>query len=486
MGVVAEAAVDAEATVLLVGKGVRADALARRLPRAGLVELERSGTDEVAQVARVTAPDLIVVAGDSTNDGGKRVLELLASDASLGQLPVIVIRESFNPRSPSSPDAWVAELAQGRAPALCALWIHALLGAIGQHGLDGRTLQQALDAITDASTGGTAPALRGGASSGAAPASGTRPALRGGASTGTAPTLLGMAPVSYAGAPPKSVSRRPSPVPEPQSVSHNTTSLSAFAAAAAADQPIATSGACERQSIPAPKPPSARERASSAAPTLQPRARATATARQLRRMPRVAMLAAAVGLVGLAAVALAAIIRGGSSAVPTASIGSVSTAVASGTRTVFDTAQRAPVHGDLGRAQPADGRDTPEPVRPDRLQAIAIANRYVGEGHQLLKHEKLQAAKVAYMKALRAFPEYPRALAGIVRLQLRRHDGAEAVRWAKRLIAVQPKRGNNRLLLGDAWAMHGDQTLARDAWRRAANYGNATARQRLRKAARSR
>lgn len=54
------------------------------------------------------------------------------------------------------------------------------------------------------------------------------------------------------------------------------------------------------------------------------------------------------------------------------------------------------------------------------------------------------------MRALKAWPNYPRALAGVVRVHLARKDGAEAVRWAKRLVSVQPKRSNNQLLLGDA------------------------------------
>ena len=33
---------------------------------------------------------------------------------------------------------------------------------------------------------------------------------------------------------------------------------------------------------------------------------------------------------------------------------------------------------------------------------------------------------------------------------------AEAVRWAKRLVAIQPKRAANQILLGDAWALRGN------------------------------
>jgi predicted negative regulator of RcsB-dependent stress response len=84
------------------------------------------------------------------------------------------------------------------------------------------------------------------------------------------------------------------------------------------------------------------------------------------------------------------------------------------------------------------------------------------------------------MKALAALPGYPRAMAALARVHLQRKDGSEAVRWAERLVAKQPNRGNNQLLLGDAWALRGDKARARAAWHRAASYGNATARKRLR------
>jgi hypothetical protein len=47
-------------------------------------------------------------------------------------------------------------------------------------------------------------------------------------------------------------------------------------------------------------------------------------------------------------------------------------------------------------------------------------------------------------------------------------------------VAVQPKRGVNQLLLGDAEALRGDAKAARAAWLRAARLGNAQARARLR------
>jgi hypothetical protein len=370
-----------------------------------------------------------------------------------------------------------------------ARWIHALLDAIAEHASRpdswaGRTLQQTLDVITDGSK--------------AVPHSRPLPTPAGeqprSGEIARSPTLLGVPLAAHPVTPPKNASRRPSPAPEPQ-LTHTTTSLSAFAAAAA-DQPVAVS-LMRARSIPpvstaaisARPPPSTRTSALSMAPTPQPLASASATemataaaiARPWLRMPRVGLLAAAIALVCFAAFGLAVLGLGRS--VPRAATGSVSTATASDIRSASDSAAHASGHAEARRDQRVDAYDAPEHARPDRKQAIAIADRYVAEGHQLLKRSKLQAAKSAYVKALRAFPEYPRSLAGITRVELQRKDGAEAVRWARRLIAVQPKRGNNQLLLGDALALHGDDSLARAAWRRAANYGNATARQRLKKAA---
>jgi hypothetical protein len=126
-----------------------------------------------------------------------------------------------------------------------------------------------------------------------------------------------------------------------------------------------------------------------------------------------------------------------------------------------------------------DSSDAPSRVRPELRHKVALANRNVTQGHRLLRRGQLGLAEAAYLKALSALPNYPRAMAGLARVHLRRKDGAEAVRWAERLVKQQPKRGNNQLLLGDAWALRGQPARARAAWLRAAAYGNAAARSRL-------
>jgi hypothetical protein len=93
---------------------------------------------------------------------------------------------------------------------------------------------------------------------------------------------------------------------------------------------------------------------------------------------------------------------------------------------------------------------------------------------------RLGMAEAAYLKALKLMPRYPLAVAGLVRIHLQRRDATESVRWAKVLIALQPNRGNNQLMLGDAYALAGRKADAQRAWLQSKKYGNPTARDRLR------
>jgi Flp pilus assembly protein TadD len=109
----------------------------------------------------------------------------------------------------------------------------------------------------------------------------------------------------------------------------------------------------------------------------------------------------------------------------------------------------------------------------DRAKAL------VDEGTSLLKQGRLGLAESSCQKALQLVPEYPGAIAALVRIHLVRKDGSEAVRWAKRLVAAQPSNGSYQLLLGDSQALYGDGDAAQTAWTAAAKAGNATARTRL-------
>jgi tetratricopeptide (TPR) repeat protein len=126
---------------------------------------------------------------------------------------------------------------------------------------------------------------------------------------------------------------------------------------------------------------------------------------------------------------------------------------------------------------------TPRPVgkerNPDPGSELGRAQALVAEGTTLQSQGRLGLAESAYQKALSLVPEYPSAMAALVRVHLARRDGAEALRWATRLVAKQPKDASFQLLLGDALALRGDLQGARDAWTDAAEHGNAMARQRL-------
>jgi hypothetical protein len=110
---------------------------------------------------------------------------------------------------------------------------------------------------------------------------------------------------------------------------------------------------------------------------------------------------------------------------------------------------------------------------------LVRARQLCNEGHGLRLRGRLGLAEAKYLQALGLFPQYPRAIAGVVRVHLTRGDGAEAVRWAERLVAMQANRSNNQLLLGDAYALSGKASDARRHWRKSAAYGNNAARKRL-------
>ena len=88
-------------------------------------------------------------------------------------------------------------------------------------------------------------------------------------------------------------------------------------------------------------------------------------------------------------------------------------------------------------------------------------------------------AEASYLKALQALPNYARALCGLVAVHLARRDGVEALRWARKLVQLQPKRGIHQRLLGDAHALTGSTAAARQAWQLGSRLGDRTARQRM-------
>jgi len=144
-----------------------------------------------------------------------------------------------------------------------------------------------------------------------------------------------------------------------------------------------------------------------------------------------------------------------------------------------DTAGGPPTQPAAQERPAGVGRRT-EPARePAPTSALGRAQALVDEGIALSRERRFGLAEGLYLKALQASPEYPNAMAELVRVHLARRDGVEAIRWANRLIAAQPNNGVHQLLLGDAQKLRGDEEAAREAWTKAAHSGNAAARKRL-------
>jgi Tfp pilus assembly protein PilF len=110
---------------------------------------------------------------------------------------------------------------------------------------------------------------------------------------------------------------------------------------------------------------------------------------------------------------------------------------------------------------------------------VARAQALIDEGTLLLNQGELGLAQRSLQQALEAIPEHPKAMALLARLHLARHDAAEALRLARRLIAKYPRNDAFQVLLGDAQALSGDLQAARTTWTEAARHGSSAAQRRL-------
>jgi hypothetical protein len=126
----------------------------------------------------------------------------------------------------------------------------------------------------------------------------------------------------------------------------------------------------------------------------------------------------------------------------------------------------------------SSGRRAGETTEVDPTTAAGRARGLVDSGSAMLHQGRLGLAEGMYMKALQEVPEYPPAMAELVRVHIARRDGKEAVRWAELLVQKQ-NSGLHQLLLGDAQSLRGNSGAAQEAWNKAARAGNATARERL-------
>lgn len=107
------------------------------------------------------------------------------------------------------------------------------------------------------------------------------------------------------------------------------------------------------------------------------------------------------------------------------------------------------------------GQRNPNAKQSEQRQQVVKAYKLIREGNRLLKDNRLGMAEAYYLKALQAKPNYPRAMASLVRVHLRRGDGNEAARWAKSLNKIQPKNSTNRRLLENALTLQNNKSSTR-------------------------
>ncbi len=141
--------------------------------------------------------------------------------------------------------------------------------------------------------------------------------------------------------------------------------------------------------------------------------------------------------------------------------------------------EAAEVQGQAADEVDDDATDTETDTT--RKAAAAKADKLIDEGHALRKKGKLGPARNKYRAALNAYPNYPRAMAGLLQLAIQQRDGKQAVNLAKQLVQQRPSQLSYQVLLGDAYKVQGKTALARETWQVAARKGSAQARARLRK-----
>jgi hypothetical protein len=159
-------------------------------------------------------------------------------------------------------------------------------------------------------------------------------------------------------------------------------------------------------------------------------------------------------------------------ALPTPSAAPVSSPVRSESPPLADPAPPSPADSAEASSAPPVGE------APEARVLAARANKLVLKGHRLRKVGRLRAAGAAYHAALEARPGMPRALAGLVELQLLQRDPAQALEVVQELLKHRHTPDDLRLF-GDVLLLAGRRDEALAVYRGAAGRGNATARARL-------
>jgi tetratricopeptide (TPR) repeat protein len=116
-----------------------------------------------------------------------------------------------------------------------------------------------------------------------------------------------------------------------------------------------------------------------------------------------------------------------------------------------------------------------EPSRSELQQAKRIVKR----AHHYLRAKRYATAAAAYAKVLALDSSHVIATRALVRIHLRERNTEQALRWAQRLVELEPDDSLSLLLLGDAHALSGDAALAEQAWQRASALGSEAAGKRV-------
>ena len=82
-------------------------------------------------------------------------------------------------------------------------------------------------------------------------------------------------------------------------------------------------------------------------------------------------------------------------------------------------------------------------------------------------HGELARAETGYLRVLRSEPRNLRAMAGLTRLHMSRHDTRWALHWGQGLGQTRPSLAASHVLLGDVQEMAGQHAAARRSWQRA-------------------
>ena len=109
----------------------------------------------------------------------------------------------------------------------------------------------------------------------------------------------------------------------------------------------------------------------------------------------------------------------------------------------------------------------------------ALARSRTAEGDALRQKGALRAAATKYAAALAADARYAPAHAGLARVHYDEGQYALAARKAKNAVRLAPRKGDYRILLGDALYKTYDTTGAKNQYTRAAELGHPKAKARL-------